>query len=314
VAVVGNLCWDVIVRGLPDLPRWGEEAEGDDNLQAPGGQAFNLAAALAALGRRVTLTGALGDDAAGRQMLAALSELEVATDGVVVDPALPTAVTAALVRTDGERAFASDFGCQRTWGLPQILERWDAAIAAADVLCLVGQFNVPGLPVADAAQLLARARTAGITTVLDTGWDPQGWTVERRQATRALLAHVDVFLPNQDEARALTGLGDPAAAAAELLADGAGTVVVKCGGAGSVGSAGGAWARAGVLDVTVRDAVGAGDTFDAGFVAGALEGQDLAGRMALGSAAAGLRVSSMPPAWPTADAARAAAREVAVDA
>lgn len=311
IVVVGNVCWDVVVGGLPDLPRWGEEAEGDDSRQAPGGQAYNMVAALGGLGRPSALVAVVGADHAGETILAGARAAGADVTGTLVDGVLPTAVTAALVRTDGERAFASDFGAQRRWGLEQVEDRWPL-VRGARILCLAGLLNIPGFPIDDAALLLDRARAEGITTMLDTGWDPLNWPAERREATLALLAHVDVFLPNADEARAITGLDDDGFAAAEALRaaqpDGA-TVVVKRGGEGSVAidGAGRRW-RAGALDVTVRDAVGAGDTFDAGFVLGLVEGLEFDRALALGTAAAGLRVSGEAGAWPeraTADAAAA---------
>jgi sugar/nucleoside kinase (ribokinase family) len=306
VAVIGNLCWDVVVRGLPALPRWGQEVEGHGNAQAPGGQGYNLAAALAALGVAPRLVGAVGRDATGAAMLAASRTAGIDVAGVLEDAEEPTAVTTALVRRDGERAFASDFGCQRRFGLEQVASRW-ALIEGSPVACLVGLFNMPGMVFAGAADCLGRARSAGATTVLDTGWDILDWPRERIEATLALLADVDVFLPNLDEARALTGLDDAAASAAALAEHGPSTVVVKCGGAGSVGLREGELTRVAALPVTVRDAVGAGDTFDAGFLAGLLDGCDLAACQALGSAAAGLRISGAGTSWPARDAVEAAA-------
>jgi sugar/nucleoside kinase (ribokinase family) len=298
--VVGNLCSDVIVCGLTALPRWAEEAEGDDNLQAPGGQGYNLAVALASLEVTVSLVGVVGPDAAGDR-----ARHGVLTDTVAFKPTRPTAVTVALVRTDGERAFASDFGCQRDRGLADILEATDA-LTAADV-ALVGLFTLPGLSIPDARRFLLRAQQAGAMTVLDTGWDPLNWPPERRREARDLLSAVDVFIPNQDETRALTGCDDPVVAAGLLRADGAKTVVVKCGSSGSIAVAAEGTLRVPALDVIVRDAVGAGDSFDAGFIAGRLAGHDLQGCMALASSAAGLRISGDAASWPSRRAAEAMA-------
>lgn len=309
--MVGNLCWDVLVRGLEAPPAWGEEVEGTGSFQAPGGQGYNAAVALAALGVGVRLAGAIGRDPAGDSIVASARALGVDVGSIWVDSALPTAVTMALVRTDGERAFVSDFGSQREYGLEHILSQWDR-IAPAAVLCLAGLYNIPGLTPGAAGELLHRARADGVTTVLDTGWDPLGWPAARVQATRALLAEVDVFVPNLDEARALTGCDEPAEAAAALRADGAATVVVKCGGAGSVGLNEREQVRAAALEVTVRDAVGAGDTFDAGFIAGRLGGSGLGASLALATAAAALRISGDPAAWPSLTRAADAAAGVAL--
>jgi sugar/nucleoside kinase (ribokinase family) len=293
------------------MPAWGEEVEGTDSLQAPGGQAYNAAAALCGLGVGARLIGAVGRDPAGEAIVASAQALGVDVSDVAVDPASPTAVTTALVRVDGERAFASDFGAQRAYGRDQILGAWDR-IAPVSVLCLAGLFNMPGFLPEDAGEVLRRARAAGITTVLDTGWDPAGWPSDRVRAIRRLLAGVDVFLPNHDEARALTGCEDPVAAARALHADGARTVVIKCGAGGSIGLTDGHCVRADALEVTVRDAVGAGDTFDAGVIAAHLGGASLGHSLALGTAAAALRISGDPGRWPSRDQALRIAAEVSL--
>ena len=95
VAVLGNLCWDVLVRGLPAMPAWGEEVEGTDSLQAPGGQGYNVAAALCGLGVGARLIGAVGCDPAGEAIVASAQALGVDVSDVAVDPAWPTAVTAS---------------------------------------------------------------------------------------------------------------------------------------------------------------------------------------------------------------------------
>src|SRR3954466_14585874 len=97
VAIIGNLCWDVVVRGLTAVPEWGQEVEGHGSAQAPGGQGYNLAAALAALGLVPLLVGARGRDATGAAMLAACRADGVDVAGVLEDPDEPTAVTTALV-------------------------------------------------------------------------------------------------------------------------------------------------------------------------------------------------------------------------
>jgi ribokinase len=304
VTVVGNLCVDLVMRGMAAIPRWGQEVEASTHAAVPGGQGFNAAAALAALDVPTRLVGVVGDDANGRLLLAAAGGAGVDIAHVATVDA-PTALTVAMVREDGERAFASDFGCQRHFGEADIARAWDAG-AAASVMCLFGVFNMPGLTLAAATRLLARARSEGRTTVLDTGWDPREWPSENVEAVLAMLRHVDVFVPNLDEARALTGATGPEAASAALVAHGAGSVVVKCGSDGAHGRRGGDAVHVGALPVVPRDAVGAGDTFDAGLVAGLVAGWPLRDCLALAAATAGIFVSR--------EADRRPSRRVAVDA
>ena len=119
---------------------------------------------------------------------------------------------------------------------------------------------------------LAALRAAGITTSLDTNWDPAG----RWEGVEACLPHVDVLLPNAAEvielARAIGGdPSDAEDAAAQLAALGP-RVVVKDGAEGAFAVSADGVARAAGLTVDVVDTTGAGDSFDAGFLTAWLEG------------------------------------------
>jgi sugar/nucleoside kinase (ribokinase family) len=192
----------------------------------------------------------------------------------------------------------SDFACAREFDVTAATEALGGLLGCA-VFALVGQFNLPALTVADVGDLLRRARRAGMTTVLDTGWDPHGWSPDTVAGLHDLLPEVDVFLPNQEEAGMLTGRDDAEAAAADLARAGARTVVVKCGADGSHGRCGTRTEHVPALPVRVHDTVGAGDAYDAGFVAGLLRGEDLAGAMALATATASVHVGRATDRHPT---------------
>ncbi|HEU5431914.1 MAG TPA: PfkB family carbohydrate kinase, partial [Thermomicrobiales bacterium] len=236
VCVVGNLNIDLIVRGVAALPAWGQEVAGTSHVAASAGQGGNLARTLGRFGVPVAVVANVGDDQFGRQIRGDLAASGVDVDALEIANGA-TGVTVAIVRPDGERAFVSDFACLREFDEFLVERHWDK-IAAGDVVCLVGQFSLPRLTMEAAGRVLARARAAGAITLLDTGWDPAGWPPATVRGLRALLADVDLFLPNADEATALTGRGDPAAAAAALHDDGPAIVVVKQGAAGSLLRAG----------------------------------------------------------------------------
>jgi sugar/nucleoside kinase (ribokinase family) len=168
--------------------------------------------------------------------------------------------------------------------------------------------------------LVVRARAAGATVSLDPGWDPE----ERWSSVAAAAAAVDVLLPNAQEAERLAGAaGDEAvrpegvggegevgedavwsagaagseapaveAAGAALAAAGP-LVAVKLGAGGAVVFAGGEVVRAAAPRVAVLDATGAGDAFDAGFIAGWLDGAGPAGALALGCACGALSTRAL---------------------
>ncbi|HET7095070.1 MAG TPA: carbohydrate kinase family protein [Thermomicrobiales bacterium] len=311
VCVVGNLNIDLIIRGVAALPVWGQEVAGTSHVAASAGQGGYLAMALGRLGVPTSVVANVGDDLFGRQILDDLAAGGVDAGAVETAPGT-TGITVGIVRPDGERAFVSDFACLRDFDEALIERHWDR-IAAADVVCLVAQFCLPRLTPDAVGRVLARARAAGMITMLDTGWDPAGWPPETARAIRKLLAHVDIFLPNADEATALTDLADPQAAAAALQADGPAIVVVKQGAAGSLVLVGDEMAALPALPADVRDAVGAGDTFDASFLYGLLQGWAPAACLALGNAAAAIYVSRLADRFPTADETRRAAAAYGID-
>ncbi len=305
VCVVGNLNIDLIIRGVDALPAWGQEVAGTSHVAASSGQAGYLAMALARFGDPVSVVANVGNDAFGRQVLGDLERHGVATGAVEV-AAGATGITVGIVRGDGERAFVSDFACLHDYDEALVLRHWDR-VEDADIVCLVGQFCLSSITPEVARRILQRVRDAGKITMLDTGWDPAGWPVETVAGIRSLLAEVDVFLPNLDEARALTGLDDPVAAARALRGDGPAIVVVKLGAEGSVVLCGEESVALPALPTEARDAVGAGDAFDAGFLHSLMQGWPLAEALAFGNAVASIYVSRLDDRFPSVEEALAAA-------
>lgn len=300
VCVVGNLLTDFIVRGLERLPDWGREVLGANHTVVSGGQAFNLARGLATLGVRVSVIGNVGPDQAGSRIVRDLGDGGVSIDGVEIGRTGSTAISIAMVRMDGERAFVSDFASLVDLDEALVMRHWDL-VRRATCLCLVGLFNVPSLDLAAAKRILAGARADGKTTVLDTGWDPGGWPLQTVESVKSLLGEVDIFLPDAEEALALTGAPNPTAAAQSLEDSCRGLTVVKVGADGSVARRGGqSWRAPAVRTAAVYDTVGAGDVFDAGFLYGHARGWDVPAAMAFANAAASIYVSRRQDRFPRA--------------
>jgi sugar/nucleoside kinase (ribokinase family) len=135
------------------------------------------------------------------------------------------------------------------------------------------------------AGLLSAARAAGAVTSLDTNWDPSGrWGDERLSSA---IAQADVLLPNEAEAIRLSGAASLAAAARTLTTAGT-RLVVKLGERGALCADGPVLQRISLPPVTPVDATGAGDCFNAGLIAGLLNGMALTEAAALGCAVGAL--------------------------
>jgi len=291
--VVGDANPDVVLTGVPrPIPFGQRERLVDGAALTVGGSGAITACGAARLGLRTAFAGRVGADPAGRYMLSALAERGVDVSGCVVDPATPTALTVVLA--DGEdRAILTFPGC-----LP-LLRAGDldpALVAAARHVHVSSYFLQPRLA-ADLPDWFAAIRRSGATTSLDTNDDPAGaWD----GGVGAAIAQADVLLPNEAEALALSGLDD-VLAAGKALATSAGLVVVKRGAAGAV-----AWRDGSPLSVPAVparpvDTVGAGDSFNAGFLAGWLGGRDLAASLRLAAACGALstRAAGGTAAQPT---------------
>lgn len=297
VVVVGNVGVDVLMAPVPAWPEPGTERLVDRFELRMGGSGGNVAAALAALGTPAELVASVGRDALGGWLEARLAEADVRPEPVNAS----TALTVGLSHPDGERTFLSHLGHLERFPFARL----DAALGAArpgDVLLLCGTFLLPELR-PRAADVARRARGAGLRVALDTGWPTEGWTDAVREEVLSLLPHVDLFVPNRDEATALADGGDPCAAAEAFPC----ATMVKLGAEGAALHDHHGWHRAVAPRVRVVDTVGAGDTFLAALAAGAARGRSWADALPVATAAASLAVGSQPRRYPSWEEASAAA-------
>jgi sugar/nucleoside kinase (ribokinase family) len=263
VLVVGDANPDLLLRG--DVrPRFGQAEQlltGADLVL--GGSAAITAAGCARLGLRTALLAAVGDDVFGGLIRAQLADLNVHL--IPVRTGEPTGLTVVLSEPD-DRGMLTLLG-----SIPALrpADVTDELLARTRHVHVSSLYLQPALA-AGLAGVFARARRSGLTTSLDTNWDP----AEEWASITEILEHTDVFLPNANELRAVTGEPDPAAGAAKLVAGGT-TVVMKDGSRGArawwPGGEGAAPGRA----VEVVDTTGAGDSFNAGYLAARLAGRPI---------------------------------------
>ncbi len=321
--VIGDCNPDVLVLGDDVTPTFGQQEKLVDEISLViGGSGSITAVAAARLGLRVALAAAVGDDPAGRFMLAQLAGEGVDTSAVAVRRDAPTGMTVAL--SEGkDRAILTALGAMATLTAPDVPVGLLTAARHVHVSSyfLLERTLGPGL-----AGLLGAARASGARTSLDTNWDPAGrWGGEH---LRAALAQTGLLLPNEAEALRLSGaaaLPQALTALAALTAAGPGPggmgpgaggpgPVIKLGARGALWAEGSRYYRAEPPPVTPVDATGAGDCFNAGVIAGLLGGLDLAGAVALGCAAgaASTQVPGGTAGCPDLPTARALARGVTV--
>ncbi len=299
--VVGEANVDLIARAGDALPVFGEEVLLQGLALAVGGSGSIFACQAAKLGLRTGLISAVGEDEFGSYLLHELATMGVDTAHVRRVAGVPTGATISLTARH-DRALLTFPGTIAAQDSALIDPRW---LEQARHVHVASLFLQPALA-AGLPQLLARARRAGATISLDTGWDPaRRWD----GGLRAAMEQVDLLLPNETEARAIAGQ-EAVEAALAALASGIPTVVIKLGAAGSIARRGAEVARAPAVAVQVVDTTGAGDSFDAGFVYGYLQGLPLAECLELGAICGGLSTRALggTAAQPTRDEVEVARR------
>jgi sugar/nucleoside kinase (ribokinase family) len=282
--VLGDINPDVIVSD-PDLhPEFGQvEQLVDRAAMVLAGSAAITAVGAARMGLSVGICGVVGDDDLGRLMLACLTDAEVDVTQVRIDAHLPTGVSVILDRGD-DRAILTAPGTISAL-VPDDLDklgRTPARHVHAASYYLMGEIYRESLPA-----FLSDWKEHGVGTSIDSNWDPQ-----RRWDLRATLRHCDLFLPNEAELAGVAGspIVDRALdVVAELGCD----VAVKRGQNGGVARvAGHTYRVARTPTVEFVDSIGAGDSFNAGFIAGRLSGYDGGKCLAMAVAAGSLSTAA----------------------
>jgi ribokinase len=264
VVVLGDLTLDVVLAPARPLER-GTDVPGRALLRQ-GGSAANTARWLARLGARATLICAVGRDAAGRTLVAVLEGDGVRVRALRVAGAR-TARIGVLVEPGGERSFVADRGAADRLRPEDVRADW---LAGSDALHLPA-YSLLGAPLGEAGLAATRlARAAGALVTLDLA--SVGPLLERgRDAAHALIrdAAPDLLFATGDEAEAVVG------ARPDALLDLAPVAVVKRGRHGATvlarteGRVGRERIRLEVATTSIpaADTTGAGDAFDAGFLA-----------------------------------------------
>jgi sugar/nucleoside kinase (ribokinase family) len=259
VLVIGEINADLIL-GDGALPVFGQvETLVDDATLTIGASGVIFACGCARLGLRVGYCGIVGDDMFGHFMLDRMRSRGVDPAGVTIDPNMKTGLS-VILNSGGDRAILTHLGSIDKLTADHV----DRALLASTSHIHVTSYFLqqalrPGL-----AALLAEARAIGTTVSLDTNWDP---AEEWDHGLRQVLANTDIFLPNAQEALAISR--EITLESAETsLSDIVPVVAMKLGADGARCRCGKTILTDPGFSVAVVDTTGAGDSFDAGFVCG----------------------------------------------
>jgi sugar/nucleoside kinase (ribokinase family) len=276
VVIAGDVYCDLIFTGLDTLPRLGEEHFAPAFEMMPGG-VFITGAALARLGLRVGIYCWLGDDPFSAFALGCFAQEGLSTALVQRAPGPLQTLTVSL-SLPGDRAFVT-YRAPRPFDPVAVLRR-----------ITFGHLHIPSLPgLFDHPDMIALAHERGASISIDCQWSP-ALIAAPDLADRLVAARPAVFLPNLDEALAITHT----TAATEALENLAAWVptVITLGSAGVLAGCDGERYAVPALPVTAVDTTGAGDAFDAGFIYGLLHGLPFGECLRVGTVCGGLSTTA----------------------
>ena len=283
LVVLGDANPDLVMRGGDVTPRFGQaEHIVEEARLVMGGSGGILACGAAKLGLKVAMVAVVGEDLFGRFVREELIAAGVDISALVVDSERPTGITVVL-SSPNDRAMLT---------MPGTLGDLRGSLIPADLLertrhVHVSSFFLQRLLAEDLPDLFGDAHRAGATTSLDPNWDPAGdWD----GGIHDLLPQIDIFMPNAMEAMRLARISDLTQAIARLRTSP--LVVVKAGPEGAIAAQAGEVLKVAGISRAVVDTTGAGDSFDAGFLAGFLAGDPLERCLMLGNACGALSTRS----------------------
>lgn len=280
VTIAGELNLDLILYGLPDQLAPERELLADRMMLTLGSSSAIVAHNLAALGSRVGFQSRIGDDSLGQIALERLRQGGVDVSQVRIAPGAITTGLTVILHHEAWRNILTYSGtiAETSW---QDLD--------LDYLADSRHFHFSSYYLQRAlrprvGELFQRLKAKGLTISLDTNDDPDDrWDGDLKDVLR----HVDVFLPNEREACKAAGT-DNMEAAIRKLSEWVPLVVVKLGRKGAMAQRGGERFVSPSREVATVDTVGAGDSFDAGFLHQFVRGVDLQTGLASGNLAGAL--------------------------
>jgi sugar/nucleoside kinase (ribokinase family) len=280
VTIAGELNLDLILYGLPEQLMPERELLADRMMLTLGSSSAIVAHNLSSLGSRVGFQSRIGDDPLGRISLERLQESGVDVSKVRVVPGASTTGLTVILHHAHWRNILTYAGtiAELTW------DDLDLEYLADSRHFHFSSYYLQKSLRPQVAELFRHLKSKGLTISLDTNDDPDDrW----EGGLHGLLPHVDVFLPNEREACKAAGtktLED----AIDKLSEMVPLLVVKLGRKGALAQKGSERFTAETKEVVPVDSVGAGDSFDAGFLHEYVRGSDLAKCLAGGNAAGAL--------------------------
>jgi sugar/nucleoside kinase (ribokinase family) len=291
LTIIGDVSADLVLGPISGWPRVGTETLMERSELRAGGAAGNAALAVSWLGGESQLLSVVGDDETGAWLSGLFRPLGASL--AVCDA--PTTLTVGLLHSCGERTFFTTRGHLEALNYELLRPALRPAPDPHSIALLSGVFLTPALR-ESYPQLLRELRALGYQVALDTNWPPQGWSAELRTEVAGWISACDHVLLNDLEVRSLADEEDLERAIGRLtpLLRGGASLVVKTGARGAIGFEDGRRCESAAPQAKIFDTIGAGDSFDAGYLLARLDGSMLPEALAVGCRAASSIISRFP--------------------
>lgn len=257
ITIAGEINLDLILYGLPQQMPVERELIADGFRATLGSSSAILAHNLSALGAQVGFITASGGDELGRMALKSLEGGGVDLSRAVIHPSIGTGVTAILPHGDN-RHIITYLGTISTLRFSDL----DLGYLKSSRHFHLSSLYLQTALAPDVPKLFRELKAAGLTISLDTNDDPEGlWGPPFDE----ILPLVDIFLPNEREILGITK-ANTVEEAIDLLSSRVPCIAVKCGKRGCMAKMQDRLVFAQPIPVTPVDTIGAGDSFNAGFL------------------------------------------------
>lgn len=266
LVVVGEINPDLVLNSKL-LPEFGQiEKYIDDYNLTIGSSSVIFACGAARLGLKVAFIGKVGDDYFGHYMVDAMQDYGIDISGVIITKQCKTGLS-VILNNDSDRAILTFLGAISDTKFEEI----DKEIIKNARHLHLGSFFMLEQLRPDICKLFQYAKNEGLTTSLDTNFDPlQEWGIGLKNT----LKYTDMFFPNERELKSIAGSDDFDYALQKIALE-VPYLAVKQGSKGAVGIFDGEKESSPAINLKVVDTIGAGDSFDVGFVFGYLSGWKL---------------------------------------
>ena len=260
-----DICTDIILSGKTVVPEFGQKEKNVDYYYIEmGGSTCIFACQAAKLGLKTTGVGIAGEDIMGDIVIDNLKKSGVCIKHIKRDNTKKTSISVHLNKGD-DRAILTYPGTINIDGLSDMM----MPLIEKTRHMHIGSFYLMEKLIPEYPRLIAYAKKNGVTISLDTNWDPkETW----QNGLMEILSDIDILFPNTSEVIGIAGKKN-AEEAASALSQIVGLMVLKKGSDGAdVYQKGARIAQEKPMKVELIDAVGAGDSFDAGYLYGYLNG------------------------------------------